>query len=67
MCIELRDKLKDYSGDTEIKIQEDDIDVIDALVALGYTKAQAHRALSQISSEIKDTNKRIKAALSELS
>ncbi len=63
MCIELRDKLKNYSGNTDIKIQKDDIDVIDALIALGYTKAQAHRALSEVSQEIKDTNEKIKASL----
>lgn len=67
MCIELRDKLKDYSGDTNIKVQEGDHDVIDALVALGYTNAQAHRSLSKISTEIEDTKGRIKAALNELS
>ncbi len=66
MCIELRDKLKNYSGNTNIKIQDNDIDVIDALVALGYTKAQAHKALSQISPDIEDTNKKIKMALNEL-
>jgi len=66
MYIELADKLKDYGGDTDVKIQAGDVDVIDALVALGYSKGQAHRALSQISSEISETKERIKSALNEL-
>lgn len=66
MCIELRDKLKEYTGNTELKIQKGDVDVIDALVALGYTNIQAHKALTQISSELTETSARIKAALNEL-
>ncbi len=67
MCVELADKLKDYAGDTEIKIQKGDVDVIDALVALGYSKGQAHKALSQIPTDIIETKERIKSALQELS
>lgn len=66
MCLELRDKLKDYAGNTDIKVQDGDIDVIDALVALGYSTAQAHKALSQIPIEVTETNERIKSALNKL-
>lgn len=67
MCVELRDKLKDYTGNTETKTKEGDQDVIDALVALGYTAGQAHQALSKIETESSDVNQKIKAALSLLS
>ena len=66
MCIELRDKLKDYAGNTNIATKDGDQDVIDALVALGYSSMQAHKALSQIPAELELMNERIKAALSEL-
>jgi len=66
MCIELRDKLKDYTGNTETKMKDGDHDVVDALVALGYSSAQAHKALSQIPTDIAEINERIKAALNEL-
>jgi Holliday junction DNA helicase RuvA len=66
MCIELRDKLKDYARETEVEIHQDDTDVIDALVALGYSPAQAYQALSKISQEITDVNEKIKAALNAI-
>lgn len=66
MCIELRDKLKDYSGDTNVEVKAGDHDVIDALVALGYSQAQAHQALAKIPQDIEEIHERIKAALYEL-
>jgi Holliday junction DNA helicase RuvA len=66
MCIELRDKLKDYAGETESKIHDADRDVIDALVALGYSPAKAYAAVSQIDATINETNERIKAALNQI-
>jgi Holliday junction DNA helicase RuvA len=63
MCIELRDKLKDYRGNTEIHDNPADSDVIDALLALGYTQAQSHSALGQIDKEVTELNERIKEAL----
>lgn len=63
MCIELRDKLKDYSGQTEIHTNAEDADVIDALVALGYSPAQAHNALGKLDSSITEMNEKIKEAL----
>ncbi len=66
MCIELRDKLKDYDVTTEESVQEGDRDVIDALIALGYSVGQAHHALAQIPKEVEGTNERIKYALGVL-
>lgn len=67
MCIELRDKLKEYAGNTASTIKAGDQDVVDALIALGYSTAQAHRAVSEIHTDIEHTNDRIKAALMWLS
>ena len=66
MCIELRDKLKDYSTETVTTMHEGDTDVVDALVALGYSPAQAYQALSKVDPEITETNNRIKAALNHI-
>lgn len=66
MCIELRDKLKDYSGETESTSHDGDADVVDALVALGYSPAQAYQALEKVSSDITETNARIKSALGHI-
>ena len=63
MCIELRDKLKDYAGETERAVHTGDTDVIDALVALGYSPAQAYQALEKVSPDVIETNDRIKSAL----
>jgi Holliday junction DNA helicase RuvA len=63
MCIELRDKLKDYQGKTTINEYEEDSDVVDALLALGYRQAEVHQALSEVGSDIKETKERIKKAL----
>ena len=67
MCIELRDKLKDYAGETERVIHDGDTDVVDALVALGYSPAQAYQAIEKINPEITETNERIKSALGHIS
>lgn len=67
MCIELRDKLKDYAGNTETTIADGDVDVIGALLALGYSQAQARQAVADIDPEVTEINDRIKSALSHLS
>lgn len=67
MCVELRDKLKDYAGETKRTNHEGDNDVVDALVVLGYSPAQAYQALEKVGPEITETNQRIKAALGYIS
>ncbi|MCA9352790.1 Holliday junction branch migration protein RuvA [Patescibacteria group bacterium] len=66
MCIELRDKLKDYAGETERPIHEGDNDVVDALVALGYSPAQAYQAIEKIDPKVTEVNERVKAALGNI-
>ena len=63
MCIELRDKLKDYGGETDIHTDPGDADVVDALVALGYSSAQAHNALGRVDKGVTEMNEKIIEAL----
>lgn len=66
LVLELKNKV-DYlapvSGSTSGQIRGDELE---ALVALGYSLAQAREALSQIAFEITDSGERIKAALKYL-
>lgn len=66
MCIELRDKLKDYAGETKQTGHDGDTDVVDALVALGYSPAQAYKAIEKIDESVTETSDRIKAALGNI-
>ncbi|MCA9352180.1 Holliday junction branch migration protein RuvA [Patescibacteria group bacterium] len=66
MCVELKDKLKDYAGETERLVHSGDADVVDALVALGYSPAQAYQALEKVDDSITETNDRIKSALNHI-
>ncbi len=66
MCVELRDKLKDYAGETKQSVHEGDNDVVDALVSLGYSPSQAYKALENIDTAITETSERIKAALGQI-
>jgi len=66
MCVELRDKLKDYSGETTTQTHGGDEDVVDALVALGYSPAQAYQAIEKIDDSVTETSDRIKSALGHI-
>lgn len=69
VILELKNKfsVSDY-GNLEEKSKEieDHSDAIEALISLGYGSAEAKKALSNISPEIKDVSERIKMALKEL-
>jgi Holliday junction DNA helicase RuvA len=73
IVIELQDKLPKYStidarGTSGLsKEMSSDMDVIEALKALGYDADEAREALKGIDKEIKDTGAKIKAALKKLS
>ena len=67
MCVELKDKLKDYAGETDRQLHDGDNDVVEALVALGYSPAQAYHALEKIPDGVTETNERIKKALGYIS
>ena len=59
--------LKDYFDDMELyggnSVSGGEADVVDALIALGYTQKDARDALQKMPAEITDTNARIKEAL----
>jgi Holliday junction DNA helicase RuvA len=67
IVIELSGKL-DFLGepDTEQALQGH-TDAIDALTALGYSRAQAREALKNLSPDLTDTGDRVRAALKNLS
>ena len=46
--------------------QQEDADVVDALITLGYSQRDALRALQSVPKEVVGTNERIKRALKEL-
>ena len=69
VVLELRNKVSvSDTARLEEKSKEinDQTDAIDALVGLGYNINEAKRALSEVSSEIKDVGERIKMALKGL-
>lgn len=54
------------SLDTESPVNHGESDVIDALMALGYSQRDAQQALQKIPQDITDTNARIKYALKHI-
>lgn len=70
VVLELRNKFSSIESDDTLhergKEINDYTDAIEALVGLGYSSAQAKRALSNIPSEIKDVSERIRLSLKEL-
>ena len=66
MCIELRDKLKNYTTEINSNIHTESNDVVDALIALGYSPSQAYGSLEKINPNITKTSERIRAALANL-
>lgn len=63
--------LKDILGDAEyaerVGVHSQDADIIDALIALGYSQRDALQAIQKIPDEVTDTNARIKQALKHIS
>ncbi len=65
VVLELRNRISKTSikGEQSGQPQSAGADEIDALMSLGYSLSQAREALRQVDSNIKDSSKRIKAAL----
>jgi holliday junction DNA helicase RuvA len=64
---ELQSKFEDVvleSGETGM--QGEDADIVDALIALGYSQKDARDALLKLPQEMRGTNARIKEALKQL-
>lgn len=63
----LTDVFGDEIFDGETRSNERDSDILDALMALGYTQRDALTAVQKIPTDITDTNMRIKYALKTIS
>ncbi len=67
LILDLKDKIGLPLGNVSLSpLQEADVDVINALTALGYSLAEAQRALQAIPPEAKNLDERILAALRSL-
>lgn len=63
----LQSKFEGMSEETSgIGVQKEDTDIVDALIALGYTQKDARDALMLVPAELEGTTARIKAALKVL-
>ncbi len=67
ICVELKDKLSFPEWERDENERKEDRDVYDALIALGYTSSEVHRAMAEIPEDLHDTQERIKYALKQLS
>ena len=64
ITLELKNKLVGSTG--TVKRLEKDIDVIEGLVSLGYSRSQAQNAITDIPNDITDSGERMKVALKKL-
>ena len=67
IVLELKGKLGSIAVSTDIKLDNQDAELLDALEALGYSMHQAREVLKNISAEHKTLNEKVKAALQLLS
>ncbi len=69
IILELKGKIGDNFGSSSdsSKASNADIDALEALKSLGYTHKEAKDALDEVSSDIKGTGEKVKAALKNLS
>lgn len=65
VILELKNKVADMPLQEKTQISEDS-DVLEALIAMGYSNSQAREAIKNISKDIKDVGQRVKAALKTL-
>jgi Holliday junction DNA helicase RuvA len=62
----LKDVFEYEEGDARATLSQNDLDAMDALMALGYSQRDAREALQRLSPEVTLTNDRIKEALKTL-
>lgn len=65
VVLELKDKLANL-GESSDESLKGDVDVLEALKALGYSHSEARDAVKNISDEVVGVNERIKAALKNI-
>jgi Holliday junction DNA helicase RuvA len=67
IVVELRDKLAKDTANTAVAVAGSDGEVVEALMALGYSAPEAREAIKEISKDAKGTQARLSAALRYLS
>ncbi len=65
IVLELKDKMKILDGDKSVDIKSEG-DVLEALVALGYSEREARDAIKKLPKDVKETSERVKHALKNL-
>jgi len=63
IILELKNKVDFQKSAEMVKTMESDEDIIEALIAVGYSRVKAKDALSKISSDMKEVSGRFKAAM----
>lgn len=66
IVLELKNKIEDIENLSEIENTNEDTDVIEALISIGYSQRDSSEALKRVSKEISGINERIKEALKNL-
>lgn len=69
LIVELKDKITDQLGGKEEELRELSkvhADVLDVLLALGYTRAEARQALAEVPKDISNSEDKIRVALRAL-
>ena len=67
IILELREKMSGIGTSVEAPELKHEADALEALVSLGYSRAEARDALSHVPSDIVDASARIKEALKKIS
>ncbi len=65
VILELKNKVADLPLQEKTQISEDS-DVLEALIAMGYSNSQAREALKTVPADVKDVGQRVKLALKNL-
>lgn len=63
IILELKNKIDFRKSAEMVKTMENDEEVVDALVTVGYSRVKARDALSKINADLKNSSERFKAAL----
>jgi Holliday junction DNA helicase RuvA len=66
IILELRDSFGDISTEETAQGRAESSEAVEALVTLGYSKAEARNAVAALKDDIETTEKKVKAALKQL-
>ncbi len=68
LIIELKEKISEdmMDGEELVEVSQKHADVLDVLLALGYSRSEARKALSEVPKDIADTEEKVRFALRSL-